>query len=93
MNANTLDSDALAVLRALFDLAEVDVRPSVELLGRLLDLDVTTVQAHLAHLRNRAWVARSRLSMTLLGLAVATALPPLEPRPMGPRRWVADRAA
>jgi hypothetical protein len=78
----TLDSAALELLRAIFDLAEADVRPSLDLLGRLLDLDVERATALVAVLRRAGLVQRDRLGLTMAGLAVATSAKPVELRPM-----------
>lgn len=78
----TLDSAALELLRAIFDLAEADVRPSLDLLGRLLDLDVERATALVAVLRRAGLVQRDRLGLTMAGLAVASSAKPVELRPM-----------
>ena len=91
--SKTPDSPALVVLRALFELAEVDVRPSRALVQGLLDLDDPTLDACITQLRQRGMLARDGLTMTMVGLAIATALPPFEPRPMGSRMVVLAHAA
>jgi RIO-like serine/threonine protein kinase len=78
----TLDSAALELLRAIFDLADADVRPSLDLLQRLLDLDAHRANAQLAVLRRAGLVQRDRLGLTMAGLAVATSAKPAELRPM-----------
>jgi len=78
----TPDSAALEVLRALFDLAEADIRPTLDLLGRLLDLDTRACSALIARLRMAKLLQTDRLCLTMAGLTVATALPITEPRPM-----------
>lgn len=78
----TLDSAALELLRAIFDLAEADVRPSVDLLQRLLDLDENRAKGLLATLRRTGLVQRERLGLTMAGLAVAVAARPTQLRPM-----------
>jgi hypothetical protein len=78
----TLDSAALELLRAIFDLAEADVRPSLDLLERLLDLDATCAKMHLAVLRRMGLVQRDRLGLTMAGLAVATSRTETEFKPM-----------
>ncbi|MEX1364418.1 MAG: hypothetical protein AB1Z98_14930 [Nannocystaceae bacterium] len=80
-----LQTDALVVLRALFELADVDVRADRALLARLLGLDEAAVDASIAQLRRGGLVAAERLTMTMVGLAMALALPPTEPRPMAQR--------
>jgi hypothetical protein len=78
----TLDSAALELLRAFFDLAEADVRPSLDLLERLLDLDANCAKVHLAVLRRMGLVQRDRLGLTMAGLAVATSVGETKLRPM-----------
>jgi hypothetical protein len=85
MMSKTLGSDALAVLRALFDLADADVLPSLDLLGRLLGLEARACFALITQLRGADLLARDRLCLTMAGLAVAVALPPTEPQPMEAR--------
>jgi hypothetical protein len=82
MMQRTLDSAALEVLRALFDLAESDLRPTLDLLGRLLGLDTRACSALIAQLRMAQLLQVDRLCLTMAGLAVAAALPVTEPRPM-----------
>lgn len=80
-----LQTDALVVLRALFELAEVDVRADRALLARLLGLDEAAVDTSIVQLRRRGLLAAERLTMTMVGLAMALALPPTDPRPMAQR--------
>lgn len=80
--SRTLDIAALELLRAIFDLADADVRPSLDLLGRLLDLDENRAKALVTGLRRSGLVQHDRLGLTLAGLAVATAVAPTELRPM-----------
>ena len=78
----TLDSAALELLRAILDLADADVRPSLDLLGRLLDLDDERAKALVAALRRAGLMRRDRLGLTMAGLAVATSAKPVDLRPM-----------
>lgn len=78
----TPDFSALEVLRALFDLAEADLRPSVGLLGRLLDRTDAALSVQIAQLRRAGLVQRERLGLTMAGLAIAASLPVTEPQPM-----------
>ncbi len=64
------------------DLAEVDMRPSADLLERLLDLDTARLAKLTAQLRRQGMLQKDRYALTMPGLAVATALPETEPRPM-----------
>ncbi len=78
----TLDSGALELLRAIFDLAEADVRPTLDLLGRLLDIDANRASSLLAGLRRAGLVQHERLGLTMAGLAVAASVAPVEFEPM-----------
>ena len=78
----TPDSAALEVLRALFDLGEADIRPTLDLLGRLLHLEGRACSALIAQLRVAKLLQADRLCLTMAGLIVATALPITEPRPV-----------
>ncbi|MFO7566464.1 MAG: hypothetical protein R6X02_27725 [Enhygromyxa sp.] len=77
-----LDPAALELLRTLFELADADVRPSLDLLERLLDIDATRAKVLLIELRRAGFVQRDRLGLTMAGLAVATSVPEAELRPM-----------
>jgi hypothetical protein len=77
-----LDPAALELLRTLFELAEADVRPSLDLLERLLDVDATRAKVLLVELRRAGFVQRDRLNLTLAGLAVATSVPEAQLQPM-----------
>jgi hypothetical protein len=78
----TLDSAALELLRATFDLADADVRPSLDLLQRLLDLDADRAKALLAGLRRAGLIQHDRLGLTMAGLAIAASMRATELRPM-----------
>lgn len=82
LDSTGLDSTGLEVLRALFDLADADIRPTLDLLGRLLHLDTRTCSALIAQLRIAQLLQTDRLCLTMAGLAVAASLPLTEPRPM-----------
>lgn len=89
----TPDSAALEVLRALFDLADADIRPTLDLLGRLLQLDSRVCSALIAQLRVAKLLQADRLCLTMAGLAVAAALPLTEPRPLAAQPRASLRAA
>jgi hypothetical protein len=89
----TPDSAALEVLRALFDLAEADIRPTLDLLGRLLHLDIRACSALIAQLRVGQLLQNDRLCLTMAGLMIATALPLTEPRPLAAQPGRSLRAA
>lgn len=89
----TPDSAALEVLRALFDLADADIRPTLDLLGRLLHIEARTASALIAQLRVGKLLQPDRLCLTMAGLAVAAALPLTEPRPMAAEPRSSLRAA
>jgi hypothetical protein len=78
----TLDIAAQKLLRALFDLADADVRPSLDLLARLLGTDVNHAIALLAGLRRAGLIQTDRLGLTMAGLAIASSIAPIEPAPM-----------
>jgi predicted transcriptional regulator len=78
----SLDPSAQKVLRTLFDLADADVRPSLDLLGRLLDLDATRAKVLIVELRRAGLVQRDRLNLTMAGLAFATSISDVELEPM-----------
>jgi hypothetical protein len=78
----SLDPSAHKVLRTLFDLADADVRPSLDLLGRLLDIDAIRAKVLVVELRRVGLVQRDRLNLTMAGLAVATSIPEAELEPM-----------
>lgn len=89
----TPDTAALEVLRALFDLAEADIRPTLDLLGRLLHLDTRACSALIAQLRVAKLLQADRLCLTMTGLIIATALPLTEPRAMAAQPGRSLRAA
>jgi hypothetical protein len=70
--------EALTLLRALFELAEADVRPTSDLLIRLLGYSTADIVAYIAHLRRTRLVQPQSLGLTFSGLAVATNLPEFE---------------
>lgn len=80
--STTLESDALVILRALYDLADADVCPTLDLLERLLGVDKGRGFALITQLRAVGLMSPDRLGLTMAGLAVAVALPGTEPRPM-----------
>ena len=83
MNASTPQIEALTVLRALYELAEADVRPSHDLLERLLGFSTAAVIAYITHLRRTKLVQPTSLGLTITGLAVATNVPEFELAPAG----------
>lgn len=93
MMTGSLDFAALEVLRALFDLAEADVRPTLDLLGRLLHLEARTCSALIAQLRVAKLLQADRLCLTMAGLAIAASLPVTEPRPLAAPTGHSLRAA
>lgn len=77
-----IESDALVVLRAIFDLVDVHVCPTLDLLERLYGIEKGPGFALITQLRDAGLMPSDRLGLTMLGLAVAAALPLSEPRPM-----------
>lgn len=88
-------NDALALLRAIFDLADADVRADADLLARLTGQPATRVQDLLGWLEHRGLLQRGALALTMAGLVAASAIAPSEPVPMtaAPARTPARRAA
>jgi hypothetical protein len=80
MSIATPESAALTVLRTLFDLADVDMHATPDLLGRLLALPPRRVAALVAQLRRAGLVQLDHLRLTMAGLVLATAVPETEPR-------------
>jgi hypothetical protein len=78
----SLDPSAVNLLKTLFEMAEADVRPSLDLLERLLDLDGTRAKVLLVELRRAGFVQRDRLNLTMAGLAVAVSASQVELQPM-----------
>jgi hypothetical protein len=77
-----LETDALVVLRALFDLVDAGICPTLDLMERLHGIDPRRCFALITHLRQEGLMQEDRLGLTMRGLAMATALPPTEPQPM-----------
>jgi len=80
--SKTLESDALVVLRGLFDLAEADVCPTLDLMARLWGIETGPCFALITQLRELELVQADRLALTMRGLAVAVAISSHELRPM-----------
>lgn len=93
MRTNKPENPAFTVLRALFDLAEADVRPNEALVGRLLGLEVDRVLALVARLRVMRLVQPDRLGLTMAGLVLATSLPETELAPTAPASERTSNAA
>lgn len=83
MNTRTLNTSVLELTRCLFDLAEADVRPTVDLLGRLTGRDREALNADIAHLRRRGFIQLESLALTFAGLMLALHQPAFEPSPSG----------
>jgi hypothetical protein len=95
MQCATPNSDALTVLRLILDLAQVDLRPTTDLLGRLCGHDEAVMGALLAQLRRAGLVQMDRLGLTMGGLAIASRQPETEPvrsQPQSPARTAARAA-
>lgn len=90
--SKTLDFEAQAALRAIYELLDVGLRPRVAVLAGLLGCAPTAVSVQIAELRRRGLLGRGSLTPTMVGLAVAVGLPPLCPAPMtGTVVWSAPR--
>ena len=81
----TPNSEALRLLRAIFDLVDADVRPTADLVARLLGHEEATCSALLAQLRRARLVQRETLGLTMAGLVIATRLDPFQPTSMRAR--------
>jgi hypothetical protein len=88
----TPNSEALRLLRAIFDLADADVRPTPELVARLSGHDSVVCSALFAQLRRAGLLQLETLGLTMGGLVVATRLAPFQPTPMR-ARVIAERVA
>lgn len=85
MVSKTLDNEAQSVLRALYDLLDADVRPTLDLLERLLGHSEAMCRASITQLRAAGLVQRGNLNPTMVGLAIALGLPAMEPCKMAGR--------
>jgi Mn-dependent DtxR family transcriptional regulator len=72
-----LDPQARRALRALYELAELDVSADAGLLARALDLRPAVISRVLAELDARGLVDAKRVRLTLEGLAAASRVPSL----------------
>jgi hypothetical protein len=93
MNDCRPQNEALSVLRALFDLVDAGVAPTLDLLERLLALGPGEALAYVTHLRRRKLVQPGVLRPTIAGLAVAMNVPETQPVPMASAGGTASRAA
>jgi Mn-dependent DtxR family transcriptional regulator len=73
-----LDPQARRALRALYELAELDVSADAELLARALGLRPALISRVLAELDARGLVDAERVRLTLEGLAAAARVPSLQ---------------
>lgn len=95
MRTSKPENEALTVCRAIFELAEADVRPTADLLGRLLGLDqsrVATLIARLRKMRLLTVAEDGRLNLTMPGLVIATTAPEVrfaDPPPLRARHQAA----
>ena len=80
--SKTLESNALVVVRGLFDLAEADICPTLDLMNRLWGIEAGPCFALITQLRELGLVQPDRLGLTMRGLTVAVAISPTDPRPM-----------
>ena len=80
MSSTKPETDALSLLRAIFDLGDADMRVSLDLLARLGGHSTPRAKALIAQLRRAKLVQEDSLGLTMVGLAAAVALPEFEPR-------------
>jgi hypothetical protein len=93
MTASPPQSEALTVLRALFDLTDAGVHPTLDLLERLLGFGPGEPLAYITLLRRKKLVQEGALRPTFAGLALALNLPEMEPVAVLPIDRRASRAA
>lgn len=79
MNSTKPETDALSLLRAIFDLGDADMRISIDLLARLGGHSTERAVSLLAQLRRAKLVQLRGLGLTMVGLATAVAIPEFEP--------------
>ncbi len=80
MNSTKPETDALSLLRAIFDLGDADMKVSIDLLARLGAHSTERAASLVAQLRRAKLVQLKSLGLTMAGLATAVALPEFEPR-------------
>jgi hypothetical protein len=99
MTKTTPKHAGLELLRAIFDLLDADVRPTIRVLGRLTGQSEGRVTELMDWLRGRGLVAAEGVSLTMAGLVAASSLPEFEAVPAGavpagvPSRSSSPRAA
>lgn len=94
MSSTKPETDALTLLRAIFDLGDADMRVTLDLLARLAGHTTERAQSLIAQLRRAKLLQESGLGLTMVGLAAAVALPEFEPSTepagrRGARLWAA----
>lgn len=82
MVSSTRDFPALVVLRAIFDLAAVDMPATPQLLADLLGERLDTIYVQVAQLRKDGLLQGPNPTLTMRGLVIATQLPDTAPVPM-----------
>jgi len=87
MNLDALDPLAQRVLRALYELAQLDCPAHAGVLGRAVGLRAADVARVLLVLDARGLVAADRARLTLVGLAVGARTPALH---LEREPWFAD---
>ncbi len=94
MSTTKPETDALTLLRAIFDLGEADMRVTVDLLARLGGHTIDRAESLIGQLRRAKLVQENCIGVTMVGLAAAVALPEFEPRrEPAPRTRAGLRAA
>ncbi|MCR9160959.1 MAG: hypothetical protein ACE37F_11030 [Nannocystaceae bacterium] len=79
MSSNKPETDALTLLRAIFDLGDADMRVTLDLLARLGGHSRDRAKSLLSQLRRAKLVQETGMGLTMVGLAAAVALPEFEP--------------
>lgn len=80
MSSKKPETEALTLLRAIFDLSDADMRVTVDLLARLGGYTIDRAESLISQLRHAKLVQENGMGLTMVGLAAAVALPEFEPR-------------
>lgn len=79
MSSTKPETDALTLLRAIYDLGDADMRVTLDLLARLGGHTRHCAESLVEQLRRAKLVQETGLGLTMVGLAAAVALPEFEP--------------
>ncbi len=79
MSSTKPETDALTLLRAIYDLGDADMRVTLDLLARLGGHPRDCTELLIGQLRRAKLVQETGLGLTMVGLAAAVTLPEFEP--------------